>query len=972
MLPGTRGKSRVNRRHRPFGGRRQVVGRGASSAGRRLEFEMLEPRQLLAAVIYGDALESPFQNWSWSTTVDFANSSVVQSGTSAISASHDAAWAGLYLRSVPDTSMAADEEIRFYVNGGSTGGQSIQVNLVETIAGTDQFTTLSTINPLANTWTEVTIDFADPGAPPALAGLVFQDATGSGNATFYLDSIEIGDFVPDNPQAGPTITVDPSSVIRPINDGIYGMNFADDVLAQDTSLPLERWGGNSTTRYNYQLDATNIASDYFFENYPSETVDVTTLPAGSTADYFVADAQANGSDTIMTIGTIGWTPNSRDIQGSFPVDVYGPQQQVDPWRPNFGNGIALDGSFIVNDPLITSNPVDETFATDWINHLIAEHGDANSGGVNYYALDNEPMLWNSTHRDVHPDPASYDEVRDRGILYASAIKDADPGAQVLGPTVWGWTAYFYSALDSAAGGNWWENPADRNAHGGEAFLPWYLAEMAEAEAQGGTRLLDYLDIHYYPQTPNVALAPVGDAQVQADRLQSTRSLWDSTYVDDSWINTEIALIPRMRDWIDTNYPGTGLAITEYNFGGVEHINGAVTQADVLGIFGREGVDLATMWSPPDADDPAGFAFRMFRNYDGSGTVDSQFGDFSLQADSSDDNSVSVFAARRSSDDALTIMLVNKSLGTLTTPIDLSDAVGDVTAEVYTYDASNLSAIVQGSDLTFDDGAADIDLAGTSITLIEIPSSTIRGDFDADGELGVADIDLLCAAISSGSHDVTFDLTGDGLVDVADMNEMIMGVVGTLFGDANLDGSVDVSDFAVINANRFTFATSWGAGNFNCDGAVDASDFAIWNSAKFESPVSITNLDDGPADWLDAWAPAVTTPTADVVMNDPETGIPNRRSSVNGVAQLEDAEPSHRQLVQSSQPVVRPVQVAGAAWQSSAVVGLSFRQLTHQRSFHCEHGGDTTGMSSGWYLKFDADDDPGLEGLSDKYVNARRR
>jgi hypothetical protein len=51
------------------------------------------------------------------------------------------------------------------------------------------------------------------------------------------------------------------------------------------------------------------------------------------------------------------------------------------------------------------------------------------------------MLWNQTHRDVHPDPTRYDEVRDRTYAYAAAIKSADPSALTAGPTVWGWTAY---------------------------------------------------------------------------------------------------------------------------------------------------------------------------------------------------------------------------------------------------------------------------------------------------------------------------------------------------------------------------------------------------------------------------------------------------------------------------------------------------------------------------------------------------
>ena len=126
-------------------------------------------------------------------------------------------------------------------------------------------------------------------------------------------------------------------------------------------------------------------------------------------------------------------------------------------------------------------------------------------------------------------------------------------------------------------------------------------------------------------------------------------------MDESWIAQSgpaggvVRLIPRMRDWVNTNYPGTQLAITEYNWGALDHINGAVTQADVLGIFGREGLDLATLWGPPNSNQPGAFAFRMYRNYDGAHHT---FGDTSVRAASADQDKVSIYAAKRSADDVL--------------------------------------------------------------------------------------------------------------------------------------------------------------------------------------------------------------------------------------------------------------------------------------------------------------------------------
>src|SRR6476469_340938 len=167
--------------------------------------------------------------------------------------------------------------------------------------------------------------------------------------------------------------------------------------------------------------------------------------------------------------------------------------------------------------------------------------------------------------------------------------------------------------------------------------------MHAYERAHGVRILDYLDLHFYQQANGVALAPAGDALQQALRLRSTRALWDPSYNDESYIRdldtgAYLQMIPRMKSWVTDNYPGTKLAITEYNWGALDHINGALTQADILGIFGREGVDLATLFDSPFGDGgsfkpnlPGAFAFRMYRNYDGKGSM---FGDTSVQATSS--------------------------------------------------------------------------------------------------------------------------------------------------------------------------------------------------------------------------------------------------------------------------------------------------------------------------------------------------
>jgi hypothetical protein len=493
--------------------------------------------------------------------------------------------------------------------------------------------------------------------------------------------------------AGPALTVDATAGRHPISPYIYGMNFADEDLAAELSLPVRRWGGNATTRYNYLYDTTNRASDWFFENIPGDNDHPELLPDGSETDRFVEQDRRTGTDTILTVPLIGWAPKSRGFDCGFSVAKYGPQETTDQWRPDCGNGKRPDGTLITgNDPHDTSVEIGPEYVRDWIEHLNRKYG-----GVKFYNLDNEPDIWHSTHRDVHPTGASSVELRDKTYEIAAAVKAADPSAATLGPVGWGWTSWDFSGLDQEVCGRTgcWADPPDKAARDGLPFTTWYLRQMKAYEQQHGTRILDYFDMHFYPQASGVAFGNGDDPATNALRLRSTRALWDPTYTDESWINTQVRLIPRMKELVAAEYPGTKTAITEYNWGALDHINGALAQADILGVFGREGLDLATLWAPPSASQPGAYAFRMYRNYDGAG---SRFGETSVSATSADQDKLSVYAAERASDVALTVMVINKSGQDLSSSLTLRGTLGPK-FQVYQYSAADLSAIVRQPDVT---------------------------------------------------------------------------------------------------------------------------------------------------------------------------------------------------------------------------------------------------------------------------------
>jgi putative cell wall-binding protein len=565
---------------------------------------------------------------------------------------------------------------------------------------------------------------------------VFKIARGAAALAVLVGAVALPATASRAASAGPTLSVDAAAGRHAISSDIYGMNFADAALATELGITADRWGGNSTSRYNYTNNTHNTGSDYFFENI----VDSTSL------DSFVAADLAHGTNPVVTVPAMGWvsktSPSTHPFACGYKVSVYGAQQATDPYDSNCGNGKHTNGTQITgNAPSDTSVPENGAFDQAMVTHLVQKFGTAAAGGVRSYEIDNEPSLWSSTHIDVHPAPLSYDELWQKSLAAAQGIKAGDPTATVDGPGDWGWCAYFYAPDDPGTCG---PGP-DRTAHGNLPLAAWYLQQFAAYDQAHGQRLLDYFDEHFYPQESGVSLSSAGSAATQALRLRSTRTLWDPTYTDESWTADlglgSVDLIPRMKQWVAQYYPGTKTAISEYNWGGLESMNGALAQADVLGIFGSQGLDRAQLWSPPTSSEPGAFAFRMYRNYDGHG---SRFGDESVSASSADQGQLSVYAAQRSTDGALTVQVINKTGSDLTSTLSVHNAPTSA-AQVFTYSGANLGAIVQGPDAAFSAGTLAHTFPANSITLLVVPTNI------AVSRLGGANRDATAAAVALAAY-----------------------------------------------------------------------------------------------------------------------------------------------------------------------------------------------------------------------------
>jgi hypothetical protein len=498
-----------------------------------------------------------------------------------------------------------------------------------------------------------------------------------------------------------TLTVDANASRHAISPNIYGLaNYGlDPTFAKEIQVPNVRWGGDATTRYNWMVDSSNSGFDFYFMGGSG----VTNPVPGASVDLMINTYKpANG---LITIPIIPYVNKSAVVTCSFPVSIYGAQQSTNPYtHPNgdtCGNSIATGGAQLVDNDILANHIANTTsLQQQWVQHLVGAFGTAANGGVKFYQLDNEPLGWSNTHRDVMPTQDDYTVITQLGQQYAAAVKQGDSTALILGPsdfTLGGWVG-------------------DTTKQGGLYAGQYFLQQMAAYDKQHSQRIVDYFDEHYY-----------FDVSSSSAQLASTRTLWDSTYNGGTWVEQydfmgPMQLIPRFRGWISTYYPGTLLALSEYSIdSGKKSIVDAIAEMDVLGIFGREPIDFANMWNTPAPTDPIAYAFRMFRSYDGKS---SQFGDTSISAVSSDQGSLSIYAAQRSSDNAVTILVINKTTASITSAIALANLSLPATAQVYTYSQASLTSIGHPSDAAITSGSLGYTFPGYSATLFVVqPTST---------------------------------------------------------------------------------------------------------------------------------------------------------------------------------------------------------------------------------------------------------
>lgn len=440
------------------------------------------------------------------------------------------------------------------------------------------------------------------------------------------------------------VTINLTGEQKSISPYIYGVNDSGDGSnVKNVTANAVRQGGNRYTGYNWENNYSNAGEDW--HNSSDTNIGDITDGAGYAARRLSGTAiKYNVPYKITTLQMGGYV--AADKSGTVSEAEAAPSSRWNEVKFKKDTALSLE-------PDLTDNAV---YMEEYVNYIVQTLGDAStSTGIQGYSLDNEPVLWNDTHPRLHSEEVSNSELLSKSIELASVVKSIDPKAEVFGPAFWGMlpcingsTTDQYTDPDWAAvkGNYTW-------------YLDYYLEQMAQAEKEYGTRLLDVVDVHYYSQ----------DCSTDASRVQAARSLYDTDYVENSWLQPYFGqyfpFIPKIQESIDKYYPGTKIAISEYNLADISNekdtgklSSAAIAEADALGCFADNGIYFATYWGTLSDCPYVSSAINLYTNYDGKGAA---FGDTLVEANTEDISLAYAYAAIDAGDDStVTTVLSNKS------------------------------------------------------------------------------------------------------------------------------------------------------------------------------------------------------------------------------------------------------------------------------------------------------------------------
>lgn len=446
------------------------------------------------------------------------------------------------------------------------------------------------------------------------------------------------------------VRVDSKAGIQKISPYIFGKNISGlndaetsdpaKIAAEDSTIKrmneigfrfFRANNGNNATRYNWRKKLT-VHPDWYNNVYAHDW-DITAktiqdkLPganamyafqlsgyAASSADYNFNDwdfYQTNGSWAKSTLDLAGGGVASADGQTALKTGDYSLYNEE--W------------------------PADSTVAI--LNHW-KDDVKLDMKRFEYWSMDNEMEIWSGTHSDL-PLTVTQQFLVERYLDVAKKAKKAWKDIKLTGPVAaneWQWCG-----VDSDP------NAAEERNY---CWLEYFIKKVAEAQKASGVKLLDVLDIHWYPAE-----------KTYEDRINWHRVFFDTTYVypgangikkvNGGWDNSIVKefIFQRLNDWMNAYFGknhGIGLGLTETDLTTDDAMLTALIYASFLGTFMDNGVELFTPWSWGDGMDEVAHLFIRYGH------------EFRVASTSSNDSLVSAYSSVTESQDSMTIILVNRS------------------------------------------------------------------------------------------------------------------------------------------------------------------------------------------------------------------------------------------------------------------------------------------------------------------------
>ncbi len=450
--------------------------------------------------------------------------------------------------------------------------------------------------------------------------------------------------MPEETSAQVTIAIDLTKDTHTISPYLYGRNnslegnpgsnFTPDwTRLKDAGVNFFReGGGNNSTKYNWRRKISShpdwynnvyahdwsAAAQSLQQNIPSAQGMWTFQLIGKAAMTTTANFNDWGYNSSQW-----WTGVSQNLAGGGQPNTSGGTKALVEGNPN----LYLEDWTADSTVLILDN---------WFNTLALD-----KTRLKYWNMDNEPEIWNGTHDDVMPTQLSAEDFMQRYFAVAKKARAKYPDIKLVGPvTANEWQWYNWSGGISSGGKNY-------------PWLEYFIKRIGEEQAASGVRLLDVLDLHFYPGSTN-----------SSDVVQYHRVFFDNAYVfpeangvknvNGSWDNSQTKeyIFERCKTWL-TQYIGANhgvtFGITEAGISNINANTSAIWYASTLGEFMKHPE--MEIFSPWTWQVGMWEVLHLFSRYSKDNFV---------QATSSDETNVSAYPSITAAGDSLTVMLVNRS------------------------------------------------------------------------------------------------------------------------------------------------------------------------------------------------------------------------------------------------------------------------------------------------------------------------